>query len=187
MTLRMQAQALLGSTVGLSFGSAALSRVQTSPTKPPKNMSVHKKPRIPGESLAQGQLFWTILVPALDQLLELGRDNLLGEIRLDELPPVFADLLIKRLVGEDTHQSVRERARVVPHQDVHPGRQAEARQAGAVGDYGQAQRHCLGDFAFESTSESHWRNRHVAGLVDLANVGHETKDLHVRTRQCFDF
>src|SRR2546422_10416723 len=65
-----------------------LSRVQTSSTKPPEDMSVHKKPRIPGETLAQGQLFWTILVPALDQLLELGRDNRLGEIRLDELPPI---------------------------------------------------------------------------------------------------
>src|SRR5438552_1869020 len=68
-----------------------LSTIQTAGPKSPEEASFHHEPCIPGDSLAKSQPFWQILVPALNQILELRSDNLLGEIRSDEPPPVLAD------------------------------------------------------------------------------------------------
>ena len=51
-----------------------LSTIQTAGPKSPKEASFHHEPCIPGDSLAKSQPFWQILVPALNQILELRSD-----------------------------------------------------------------------------------------------------------------
>src|SRR6266550_7443734 len=160
-----------------------LSTIQTAGPKSPEETSFHHEPCIPGDSLAQSQPFWQILVPALNQILELRSDNLLGKIRFDEPPPVLADLQIEGFVAKQADHRVCERIRIVPSEHVHSRRQVESLQACTVSDYGQAEGHRLCDLAFQPAAESHRRNRDVAGTVNFADVGHETEDFHVRSRQ----
>src|ERR1700674_2028372 len=124
---------------------------------------------------------------ALNQILQLCSDNLLGEMRPNELPAVFSDLRIESLVTKQPENRVCKRTRIVADEHVHSRRQVEALQACAVSDYWDAKRHRLGDLTLQSTAEPHRRNRDVAGPVNLAYIGHEPKDFHARTRQCLDF